>query len=478
MSSTVNLLLKRLGFIFLVVVLMSGSYYLGSSAHPNDDTFTEVFNRIYNDHYTQPSKDDLWQGAIDGMIDSLDDPFTNYFDQESYDAFRQGQEESFVGIGVTIENVDDAVIIRSVFPSSPAEQAGLMAGDQITHVDGVDYRDRSFVETTSVLRGEVGSDVTIGYKRPGIETILYVTVTREAIANPTVTAELIDGNIGVIYLHAFGSDTTDIFTSYLDAFENEDNIDGLIIDLRNNGGGDLGTLISLLDIFLDKDAKSLPYFTLQTYDDREMDIYDETGSNTETKPYPISIIVNGQSASASEVFASAMHEYGEYPVYGVTTYGKGTLQQSIPLRTTTGDFLHLTIGRWLTPEGNWVHYQSDNPGFEPSHTVEQSPYFSTPLLFLQADESYTYDMVDEKIAIAQTMLEALGYSVRTDGYFNIATQDALTFYQSQHAIAATGTLNDVTAAQLSEDVYAYRNTLENDLQFQAAYQAMVALLNE
>ncbi len=478
MNSTVNLLLKRLGVILLVVIAMSGSYYLGSSAHPSDDTFSEVFNRLYNDHYTQPSKDDLWQGAIDGMIDSLDDPFTNYFDQESYDAFRQGQEESFVGIGVTIENVNEAVVIRSVYPSSPAEQAGLMAGDQITHVDGVDYRDRSFVETTSVLRGEAGSEVTIGYKRPGIESILYVTLTREAIANPTVTAELVNDNIGIIYLHAFGSDTKDIFTSYIESFETDDNIEGLIIDLRNNGGGDLVTLIDLLDIFLDKDAKSLPYFTLQTYDNRDMDRYDETGNNTETKPYPISLIVNGQSASASEVFAAAMHEYGGYPVYGETTYGKGTLQQSIPLRTTTGDYLHLTIGRWLTPEGNWVHYQGDNPGFEPSHVVEQSPYFTTPLLYLEADETYSFDMVDEKIAIAQTMLNALGYIVRDDGYFNLATQDALTLYQSQNGITVTGILNDVTAAHLSDAMYNYRNSLDNDLQFQAAYQDMVAQLNE
>lgn len=478
MNSTVNLLLKRLGFIFLIVVLMSGSYYLGSSAHPSDDTFTEVFNKIYEDHYTQPSKDDLWEGAIDGMINSLDDPFTNYFDQESYDAFRQGQEESFVGIGVTIENVDDAVIIRSVFPASPAEQAGLMAGDQITHVDGVDYRNRPFVETTSVLRGEADTEVNIGYKRPGIDSILYVTLTREAIANPTVTAELVDGNIGVIYLHAFGSDTSDILTSYVESFEADDNIEGLIIDLRDNGGGDLVTLIDLLDIFLDKDAKSLPYFTLETYDNREVDIYDETGDNAVSKPYPISLIVNGQSASASEVFAAAMHEYGDYPVYGVTTYGKGTLQQSMPLRTTSGDYLHLTIGRWLTPEGNWVHYQGDTPGFEPSHVIEQSPYFTTPMVFLKDDDTYSFDMVDDNIAIAQSILNALGYTVREDGYFNLATQDALTLYQSQNGIAATGTLNAVTAAQLSENLYAYRNSLDNDLQFQAAYQDMRALLDE
>ncbi|MFW5841753.1 MAG: S41 family peptidase [Bacillota bacterium] len=478
MNSTVNLLLKRLGIILLVVIAMSGSYYLGSSAHPSDDTFSEVFNKLYDDHYTQPSKDDLWQGAIDGMINSLDDPFTNYFDQESYEAFRQSQEESFVGIGVTVENVDEAVIIRSVFPSSPAEEAGLMAGDQITHVDDVDYRGRPFIEATSVLRGEAGSEVVIGYKRPGVETTLYVALTREDIANPTVTAELVDDNIGVIYLHAFGTDTVNIFTSYIDAFENDDNIEGLIIDLRNNGGGDLNTLIDLLDIFLDKDAKSLPYFTLQTYDNRSMDIYDENGSNTDTKAYPISLIVNGQSASASEVFAAAMHQYGDYPVYGETTYGKGTLQQSIPLRSALGDHLHLTVGRWLTPEGDWVHYQGDTPGFEPSHPVTQSEYFTTPMLFLQEDETYSFDMVDDTIAIAQTILNALGYTVRNDGYFNLATQDALTLYQSQNGIAATGTLNDVTAAQLSEDLYTYRNALDNDLQFQAAYQAMVALLDE
>ena len=473
--------MRGLAWIAVLTALIGGLYGCGlvpylSQGYDNA-LFDEVFDELYNNHYSQPSEAQLWKGAIQGMIDSLDDPFTNYFDAEAYQAFREGQEESYVGIGITVENVSEQVVVRNVFPGSPAEEAGLMAGDRITHVDGVDYRSKSFIETTSVIRGEPDTEVQIGYERAGIESTIFVTMERRLIDNPSVSGEVLDNHIGVIRIHGFGAETVDIFNEYLDAFEAE-NIESLILDLRDNGGGDLYTLIDLLNVFLSKEAKDIPLFTLETYDDRELVIYHEEGKTTERKPYPIVLLVNGRSASASEVFAAAMYEYGGYPVFGTTTFGKGTLQSSIPLKSNLGDYLHLTIGRWLTSEGNWVHFTGDTPGFEPSTIVEQNPYFNTPLLYLEADETYVYDQVHEKIKIAQQMMNAIGYTVREDGYFNSDMADQLAVFQSEKGLNVTGELDSETAHELSSNLFNFRQDISNDEQLTYAYAYLKDLLDD
>lgn len=471
--------------LVLVAVFITGLLMTPPMRRYGNSTFNEVFDYLLNNHYSEPDAQRLWQGAINGMIGNLDDPFTRYFDEAEFTRYRQGFGESFVGIGVTVENIEEQVVIQTVWPDSPAEQGGLQAGDIITHVDGVDYSNRSFAQTTAVLLGEENTNVEVGFRRAGIDETIFVELTRSVILNPSVvirTYEANDSLFGHLRIHTFGDQTHNLVRQALDEFEQE-GIDGLIIDLRDNGGGNLTTLVSLLDLFLSSEASTLPLFTLQTLENGRWQDTVYRPENDQSQPYPITVLVNGQSASASEVFAAAMAEYGGYTIIGETTFGKGTLQSSIRMQSIRGDRLNLTIGIWLTPEGNWVHFDGGTEGYEPDIIVPQNPAFTMPLIFLRDGEMYENDQVSPRIAMAQNILSVVSdvsnFEGRTDGYFDEATQDALEFIQDLYGLDPTnkGKLTAETAVVLSEMMRDYRSDVLNDRQINAAIDYLIEALD-
>ncbi len=459
----------------ILTAFVLGLYRMPPSATYDNTVFNEVFYRLHQDHYTQPSESQLWEGAIQGMIDSLDDPFTIYRDAEAYARYQESQQENFVGIGVTVLNADEAVVVTSTFPGSPAEEAGLMNGDIITHVDGVDYTNKSFDETIGVIAGEVGTTLELGYYRPGLDETIFVTLTRREIDRPSVVGRWLDDEVVLIEIRSFNENTADLFIDMLEDFEAE-GLQGLLIDVRNNGGGFLTTLVDILDVFLVRD--DTPLFTREIWQSRSKFEAAEYGDGENTKPYPIAVIVNAFSASASEVFAAAMHEKGGYDVFGVTTYGKGTHQTGRPLQSVSDHFLTITTGIWLTSNGNWIDRASETPGFEPSIIVEEGEAFQIPLLYVKADEVYEHDMVDEKIALMQTILNLIGANVRNDGYFDNDTETALRAFQVDQQLSNTGVLNQVTANALSQWLLAYREDPVNDDQLQAALQYIKDSIND
>ncbi len=459
----------------IFTAFMIGLYRMPPTADYDNSTFNEVFNSLYNQHFSQPSESQLWEGAIQGMIDSLDDPFTIYRDAEAFEAYQESQQEGFVGIGVSVLNVEETVVITDVFPESPAEEAGLMIGDIITHVDGVDFTDRTFFETVSQIRGEVGSTVEVGVYRPGLGETITFTMTRKEIDFPSVVGKWLDDDIALIELRSFNQDTADLFKSILEDFEAA-GMNGLVIDVRNNGGGFLTTLVDILDEFLEKD--DMPLFSREVWNNRTMFRDVEYGDGSGMKPYPISIVVNQFSASASEVFAAAMHEKGGYDIFGVTTYGKGTHQTGRRLESRSDHFLTITTGIWLTSEGHWIDRASDTPGFEPNHYVTESDAFTMPLIYLRSDETYQFDMVHDKIELAQKILNLLGYDIREDGYFDILTENAMKTFQTEQGLTDSGELNNETANALSNFLLEYRDDINNDVQLQAALNFIKDQLND
>ncbi|MFP4286388.1 MAG: S41 family peptidase [Candidatus Izemoplasmataceae bacterium] len=464
--------------VLLVAVFFTGLFMTPPSQDYNDDAFNETFNHILNAHYSSPEESALWEGAINGLIHSLDDPFSRYFDEEAFSQFREGFKESYVGIGVTVEDYDNQVLIRYVWPSSPAENGGLQAGDIIIEIDGVSYQDKSFAETTAALLGEEGSEVSIGYERPGIEGINRVTLTRETIDNPSVDAEIYQNDahdIGVISIHTFGDETAEHVETILDDFTNE-GIDALVIDLRDNGGGGLSSLLDILDLFVSKGSE--PLFSIELMNRDGIDKENYYAKTDVSLPFPITVLINEQSASASEVFASAMQEYAGYTVIGQPSYGKGTLQSSIALNSIDGNYVHLTIGVWKTSDGNWVDRNGGTNGVQPDLLVEQNPVFAYPNLFLSEDEMYAYDEVSSKIKQAQDILLLLGYDIRNDGYFDMETMNAIISFQQSESIDDTGLLDDVTAILLSERLNEYKQNPLNDDQLQAAINYLIGEGND
>ncbi len=437
------------------------------------ELFDEVLNLLKQTHYKYVDDETFYQYAIEGLIKALDDPYTNYMTPEEAERWAQSLGESFVGVGITIENINDNVVIRKVWTDSPAERAGLSPGDVITHIDGVDYRNKSYTDTVFDLLGEEDTTVEIGVSRRGFSDILYFEMTREQIPNPTVEHDIIekDGEIlGYLKINSFGSETASNMKAALDDLEAQD-IDGLIIDLRNNGGGYLGAVIEMMDVFLP--AGDLPLMHIsQMYGNRFVFEQSYPASGTEEKPYDIVVLINHFSASASEVFSAAMKEKGGYDLIGTHTFGKGTMQIRETLMNESE--LSFSVGKWYTPEGRWIHEnEGDADYIYPTIEVKQNPYFNAFRILISDEEALVYDQVSSQIANAQIILNAMGYDLRDDGYFDQETKTAVLDIQAENNLEETGKIDAQTADVISQWLLDYIQDQANDTQLQTAIQYFI-----
>lgn len=440
----------------------------------SDRALFEVMDQILESHVSQPEREDLIYGAIEGMIDSLDDPYTTYFDLEEAEYYQSRFGESYVGIGVRVRIEANVLVIDEVFKDSPAEDAGIRVGDVITHVDYDRITDLSFYEAMSLITGDPGTDVTIGVYRPGVVETIHLTMTRAEITSPTVQAEMIERsgeNIGYIQVSSFGTETFEAFAQAITNLE-EQEMDSLIIDLRDNGGGQLLTVYYMMNLFLLNDGD--PIFSTDYYSNGVHYIRNYVASNETRKEYNIVTIINGNSASASEVFASGMSEHGQYTTVGTTSFGKGTMQTDILISATVGDKLHMTIGKWFTADGNWVAKEEGGTyGITPDVVVERELIEDAYQVFLFDEAPLAFDTVDSRTANVQVILNSMGYELRTDGYFDIETQEAVEDIQRDNGLLVTGALNDDTLNVINEYVRNYQKDDLNDTQLQAAIQYLI-----
>ncbi len=455
-------------FVVFVFTLSGCELAEPSEKDPNQALFEEALEGIDSNFYKDISRDELYEAAIRGLFNALDDPFSRYMTKEEAQQFREGLGEEFVGVGVTVENVDNNVVVRKVWTDSPAEAAGMRPGDTVTHIDGEDFRHKSYLDTITALVGEEGSTIELGVRRPGLEEILTFTMERERIPNPSVTHEIFEienRTIGYLKINQFGEKTAGLVESTLAEFEDEKGIDGLIIDVRDNTGGYLTSVKEILDMFLAEGE--LPMFSIEQVFAGTPIKEDYEASGTETKPYDIKVLINSYSASAAEVFAMAMMEKGGYDVIGTPSYGKGTMQ--IPVHLEDESQLHISAGRWFTPEGNWIHFDGgDMEHVQPTIEIEQNPYHYAYSVHLTEGEVLEYDLVSTKVANMQKILSAYGYDIRTDGYFDSATELAVEDFQEENDLPVTGKVDEATALALSEFLLVYRTDHETDTQLSVA----------
>lgn len=411
-------------------------------------------------HYIEDVESDLLiEGAIDGMIDALDDPYSSYMDLESMEDFQEQIESSFEGIGAEVSMVDGVVTIVAPIKNSPAEEAGLRPNDQIIKIDQEDIDGLDLDEAVDLIRGEKGSEVEIEINRPGVSDPFSLTITRDEIPIETVYAsvEEEDGKkTGIIEITSFAETTAEEFEKELTKLE-EDNIDGLVLDVRGNPGGLLDSIEDILKHFIPKDT---PY--LQREDaDGEVEKYYTTLE--EKKDYPISVLIDEGSASASEILAVAMKEIG-YDVVGQTSFGKGTVQQAVPLGD--GSTVKLTFYKWLSPEGNWIH----DEGVEPTIEVKLPDYFySSPI---KTDQVYSSGDEGEDIENIQVMLQGVGYDLKDNGKFDQETEAAVKAFQSDEGLEATGKVDEETAQKLEVKIIETIRDKKDDPQLEKALQSL------
>jgi len=416
----------------------------------------QALGLIENLYLGDAETDQLVSGAVQGMVQSLGDRNSSYMDAETMNQFSNQMESSFQGIGAQVSMVNGMVTIVSPVKDSPAEQAGLLPNDQVLSIDGESTENLNLNEAVSKIRGEEGTEVVLEIKRPGVAEPFEVTVTREDIPVETVYSrtEMVDGEkTGVIELTSFSENTGTEFREQLDMLESE-GIEGLVIDVRGNPGGLLTAVGEIVSLFV---PEEVPYVQIEDSNGEKMPLYSDTG---ERKDYPISVVIDGGSASASEILAVAMKELG-YDVVGASSFGKGTVQQAVPLGD--GSTVKLTTSRWLSPQGNWVN----ESGVAPTIEARQPAYYYTAPL--QLEDPLKYDSTGPQIANMQTMLTGIGYDTgRTDGYFSEATVSAVQEFQRDQGIEATGVVNQDTANLIQTSVMERIASGEDDRQMDAA----------
>ncbi len=434
------------------------------------ELFEEVMDLFINRHYKNITQEAFYRAALFGLINALEDPYTSYMTPEELERHSQRLGEDFVGVGITVENLNDNVIIRKVWSNSPAESAGLRPGDRITHIDGVNVENYTYLDTIGVLLGEEGSVVEIGVVRVGVMETLFFTMTRTRIPNPSVEYEIYEVDnqtIGYLKINSFGGQTYSLMVSALADLENTHNIEGLMIDLRDNGGGYLNAVLNMLDVFLVEG--DLPMFSVRQMSGGRSYSFDYNATGTTLKPYDIVVIINGQSASASEVFAAGMQEKGGYTIIGEQSFGKGSMQTSAQL--SNGSTINVSIGQWFTPTGLWVHRgEGDLDGVVPDIIVEQNPNFRAYTMFLSEGHTFAYDMVSAQVANLQTILTMYGYQIRTDGYFDEATEDAVIDLQTALEMEPNGIVDEILVSYLNSFLIDYITNPENDHQLREALE--------
>ena len=332
----------------------SGELNLTSTAV--EDKITEIETLVQKYYLNEIDTEQVENYLYKGMIAGLDDAYAAYYTKEEYQSMMDSTNGSYYGIGVEMsQNMTTGIItITRVFEGSPAEEAGLLPGDVIYKVQDTEVTGEDLTKVVSMVKGAEGTTVPISVAREGESDYLTFDVERRTIEISTVEHRMLDGNIGYISIASFDDVTVNQFLTALEDLENQGET-ALIIDLRNNGGGLVSSAGSILDRLL---PEGLIVYTEDKYGNRE-----ELKSDAENYfDKPLAVLVNGNSASASEIFAGAIKDYGIGTLVGTQTFGKGIVQKVYPL--SDGTAVKLTVSKYYTPKGNNIHGIGISPDVE------------------------------------------------------------------------------------------------------------------
>lgn len=429
----------------------------GKSSSANDkmlkiqETYSLLLDRFYFKDKVENFDQVLLDGALKGMVDATGDKHTNYFDAQEADEFITSMEGSIVGIGVSMYTLDDGFyMVSDVIKDSPAQKAGIQAGDQLTKVNGEDIGKYTLDEIVTKIKGEEGTKVKVTFLR-GKQEMEYELVRKKVLS--TVFSHIYQG-VGVLQLNSFAQTSGEEVENHLKDMKAQ-GVQNLIIDLRDNGGGFLSAAQHIISCFVE-DNDTVIFQSSQLNDDNM-----EYKRLAKVGYYPfdkIVLLVNENSASASEVMVSSLK--GLYPekccVLGETTYGKGTVQITLPYKD--GSMIKYTTAQWLSCDGK----SFDEVGIKPDVEVKQPIAFSTGMPVLEEDEEYRYDTVSEVAKAVQIYLKYLGYPVtREDEYFAYESSEVLKQFQLDNGLISDGVIRkESTKALFSKCLYNYRTQPE------------------
>ena len=380
-KKTVFLLVIATAVVTLNATIFAFYALMGFNAQKTKDVlrFFGALRFIETQYVRDVDYTNLIDGAISGMVKTLDDPHSIYLDPKMYELMRSHTEGSFGGVGIVMGFKDNKITVISVMEGTPSEAAGIKTGDEIIAVDGTPTNEIEPEEVVLHIRGEIGTDVTLKIRRAGEEDKDYV-VRRATIQVHTVAGQMLpdtDG-IGYIRIASFSEHTADEFKDAYRALE-KDGVKGMIIDLRENPGGLVTSCVAIANMVVPKG----PVVSVVQKDGRR----EEYKSDLSEEKYPLVVLIDGNSASASEILAGALQDTGAATIVGETSYGKGSVQVILPLYDD--DALKLTIAKYYTPSGRSI----DGTGIEPDVRVEPQADGAQDVQLLKA-----IDVMKDKLA--------------------------------------------------------------------------------
>ena len=360
-----SLLLGVLACFSVLTILNKGKNYFVLSKELAK--FVDAYDAIVNNYYKEVDKDKLVESAINGMVSSIGDEYTSYSDKDVTDNFNETVNGKYMGIGALIMKSENDLVIYKIFEDSPSYRAGLKDGDIILKLDDKDTKDMSVNDIASIVKNDDNKEVKLLVKRG--EENLDITIVKDMVELPVVSGKVINHNdkkIGYISLSIFSSVASEQFNKQLVKLEKE-GISGLVIDVRGNSGGYLTTVTDIASYFL---KKGDIIYKLEVNDKVTV----RKDKTKESRDYPVAVLIDKNSASASEILASSIKESYNGYVVGTNSYGKGTVQQTLVL--SDGSMIKYTIEKWLTPLGNWINEE----GVVPTNYVElSSEYLNNPV---------------------------------------------------------------------------------------------------
>ncbi len=349
-----------LKILFILIVLTKNVYGgTNETLYKKIDLFSEVLEKIQKEYVEEVDQSEMIDAAINGALQSLD-PYSAYMNPEIFKSMETDTKGEFGGLGIEIGMEAGVVKVISPIDGTPAEKAGIKAGDYIVKINGVQVQGKTLMEAVKLMRGPAGSKINITIRRKGEKRALEKIIKREVIQIQSVEAKLIKKNIGYLRLKAFNSNSSKQLVKEINKLEVKNKPVGYILDLRNNPGGLLTQAINVTDFFLN-DGEIVSTKGRRAMENRRF--FARKGDKVKGKP--LIVLINGGSASASEIVAGALRDHKRAIVLGESTYGKGSVQSIVPL--SDGGGVRITVSKYYLPSGESI----SEVGVSPDIFVEE-----------------------------------------------------------------------------------------------------------
>jgi carboxyl-terminal processing protease len=430
------------------------------------DKLNKAMSLIEKRYLLPADRKKLLDGAVQGLVESLSDPYSVYKPEDEAEQYMDALQGAFTGIGAELRIENGTVVVETPIRGSPAERAGLQPRDVLLSINGESLYGLTLSEAVTKIRGPKGTKAKLKVQRAGRSEPLDLELVRDRIDPETVSSEIGADGIGHLFINQFTNETSAQVAEELAAMERQ-GLKVLVIDVRNNPGGYLQSVVEVADLLLEKGK---PIVQSEYRDGhRKVDVAEHGAKNG--KRYPMVVLINKGSASASEILAGALKQSAGALLVGDTTYGKGTVQVHFNGELGDDSLIKLTVYKWLLPDGTWINEE----GIEPDIRVAQPDYFLA--WRLPRDRVLKPDSTGGDVENLQTILSGVGYPAdRSDGYYSPKTREAVERFQKDESLPPTGEVDAETAQRLEEKLYAALQDRANDAQWQRALIEAAKLL--